>query len=125
MVRGVTELSGLREIRSMTSSKKRSIPRVQSSTYLDLYMLKKEKDRIEKEVYVLDKRKNSLQKRLTGIDAEMKKLEKKETGEQTGVHSDASPRHDASERAERERQMNIVAFKKHPAKDWKTMAIKY
>ena len=69
---------------------------------------KKEKDRIEKEVYILDKRKNSLQKRLAGIDAEMKKLEKKETGEQAG-----------------ERQMNIVAFKKHPAKDWKTMAIKY
>ena len=116
MVRGVTELSGLREIRSMTSSKKRSIPRVQSSTYLDLYMLKKEKDRIEKEVYVLDKRKNSLQKRLAGIDAEMKKLEKKETGEQAGVHSDAS---------ERERQMNAEAFRKNPAKDWKTMAIKY
>jgi hypothetical protein len=48
MVRGITELSGLREIRTMTSSKKRSIPRVQSSAYLDLYMLKKEKDRIEK-----------------------------------------------------------------------------
>ena len=111
MVRGVTELSGLREIRSMTSSKKRSIPRVQSSTYLDLYMLKKEKDRIEKEVYILDKRKNSMQKRLAEIDAEMKKLEKKEqkeTGEQAG-----------------ERQMNAEAFRKNPAKDWKTMAIKY
>lgn len=107
MVRGVTELSGLREIKSMTSSKKRSIPRVQSSAYLDLYMLKKEKDRIEKEVYILDKRKNSMQKRLTGIDAEMKKLEKKEQKE-TG-----------------ERQMNAEAFRKNPAKDWKTMAIKY
>lgn len=108
MARGVTELSGLREIRSMTSSKKRSIPRVQSSAYLDLYMLKKEKDRVEKEVYILDKRKSSMQKRLAEIDAEMKKLEKKETGEQAG-----------------ERQMNAETIKKHPAKDWKTMAIKY
>ena len=104
MARGVTELSGLREIRSMHSSKKRSMPRVQSSAYLDLYMLKKEKDRLEKEVYILDKRKNSLQKRLAEIDAEMKKLEKKEAGE---------------------RQMSAEAFKKHSAKDWKTMAIKY
>jgi len=111
MVRGVTELSGLREIKSMTSSKKRSIPRVQSSAYLDLYMLKKEKDRIEKEVYILEKRKNSMQKRLAGIDAEMKKLEQKEAGE----------------RQMNDGETNAAASRKNPAKDkdWKTMAIKY
>lgn len=104
MVRGVTELSGLREIRTLHSTKKRSIPRAQSSAYLDLYMLRKEKDRLEKEVYILDKRKKSMQKRLDEIDAEMKKLEEAET---------------------RRRQANPDGFKKPPAKDWKTMPLKY
>jgi len=78
MVRGVTELSGLREIRTLHSAKKRSIPRVQSSTYLDLYMLGKEKDRLEKEMFILEKRKTSMQKRLDEIAVEMKKLEEAE-----------------------------------------------
>lgn len=104
MVRGVTELSGLREIRSMHSSRKRSIPRVQSSAYLDLYMLRKEKDRLEKEVYILDKRKKGMQKRLDEIDAEMKKLEEAEA---------------------KGRQTNPQGFKKPPEKDWKTMPLKY
>lgn len=104
MVRGVTELSGLRETRTIHSTKKRSIPRVQSSAYLDLYMLKKEKDRLEKEIYILDKRKKSLQKRLDEIDTEMKRLEGAEA---------------------RKRQANLGFFKKPSGKDWKTMPIKY
>ncbi|MCX6340102.1 MAG: hypothetical protein NTX71_09335 [Candidatus Aureabacteria bacterium] len=104
MVRGVTELSGLREVRTLHSAKKRSIPRVQSSTYLDLYMLKKEKDRLEKETYILDKRKKSMQKRIDEINAEMKKLE------------EAEPRRS---------QADPGGFKKPPSKDWKTMHLKY
>lgn len=79
MVRGATELSGLGEIRTMHSAKKRSIPRVQSSAYLDLYMLGKEKDRMEKEMFILEKRKTSLQKRLDEVAVEMNKLEGAET----------------------------------------------
>ena len=104
MVRGATELSGLREIRTMHSSKKRSIPRVQSSAYLDLYMLRKEKDRLEKEVYILDKRKKGMQKRLNEIDVEMERLEKAEA---------------------KGRQDNPYLFKKPSGKDWKTMPLKY
>lgn len=104
MVRGATELSGLREMRTMHSSKKRSIPRVQSSTYLDLYMLGKEKDRLEKEMFIIEKRKASLQKRLDEIAVEMKKLEGAET---------------------REKRATSDESKKHPPKDWKTMAMTY
>ena len=107
MVRGVTELSGLREVRTLHSAKKRSIPRVQSSTYLDLYMLKKEKDRLEKETYVLDKRKKSMQKRIDEIGAEMKKLEEAEQAEP------------------RISQARPEGFKKPSGKDWKTMHLKY
>jgi len=104
MVRGATELSGLREIKTMHSSKKRSIPRVQSSAYLDLYMLRKEKDRLEKEVCILDKRRKSIQKRLDEINTEMEKLEKIEA---------------------RKVEANLETSTKPSGKDWKTMALKY
>jgi uncharacterized membrane protein YgaE (UPF0421/DUF939 family) len=104
MVRGATEISGLRDIRTMHSSKKRSIPRVQSSAYLDLYMLRKEKDRLEKEVYILDKRKNGIQKRLDEINTEMEKLEKAEA---------------------MRREANPEGLKKSSRRGWKTMTLRY
>jgi len=104
MVKGVTEVSGLRDIRTMHSSKKRSIPRVQSSAYLDLYMLRKEKDRLEKEVYILDKRKKNIQKRIDEVNTEMDKLEKAEA---------------------LKRQDSPKKLKKPSEKHWKTMPLKY
>jgi hypothetical protein len=104
MVRSATELSGLREIRTMHSSKKRSIPRVQSSAHLDLYMLRKEKDRLEKEVCILDKRRKGIQKRLDEISAEMERLEKTEA---------------------RRTEANLEKSTKPSGKDWKTMALNY
>lgn len=77
-MKSVSEISGLRSIKSMHSSGKRSIPRVQSSTYLDLYMLRKEKDRLEKEIYILDKRKKDILKKLDEVNKEMDKLQKVE-----------------------------------------------
>jgi len=77
-MKSVSEISGLRSIKSMHSSGKRSIPRVQSSTYLDLYMLRKEKDRLEKEIYILDKRKKDILKKLDEVNKETDKLQKVE-----------------------------------------------
>lgn len=104
MVRSATEISSLRDIRTMHSSKKRSIPRIQSSAYLDLYMLRKEKDRLEKESGILNKRNKSVQKRIDEIDTEMGRLEKAEG---------------------KSRQTNFLGFKKPSGKDWKTMPLKY
>ena len=104
MVQGVTELSGLRNIRTMHSSNKRSIPRVQSSAYLELYMLRKEKDRLGKEVQVLEKRKKSNRKRIDEISVEMERLEKEEA---------------------MGRQDSLEGIKKPSEKEWKTMSLKY
>ena len=89
----------------MHSTGKRSIPRLESSAYLDLYMLKKEKDRLEKEIYILEKRKKSMQKRLDEIDAEMSNLQEAE--------------------AARRQTTSVKEFKKPSEKSWKTMALKY
>jgi hypothetical protein len=52
------------------------MPRVESSAYLDLYMLRKEKERLEKEDAILEKRKAVIQKKLEDIEREMEVLEK-------------------------------------------------
>ena len=87
MPRGVGDIGGLRNIRSMHSSGKRSIPRVESSAYLDLYMLRKEEERLEKEDAILEKRKVAIQKRLEDIKKEKEALEglyKQEKEQQAG-----------------------------------------
>ena len=103
-MKGVSEISGLRSIKSMHSSSKRSIPRVQGSVHLDLYILHKEKDRLDKEIYILDKRKNETQKKLDDVNKEMEKLQKAKTG----------------------RKERVLKESEKPAeKEWKTMRLKY
>jgi len=72
-MRDVNSLKGLQVVRTMHSTKKRSIPRIQSSTYLDLYMLNKEKERLLKEDERLCRRKDAIKKRMEEIDLEMNK----------------------------------------------------
>jgi predicted nuclease with TOPRIM domain len=75
MVKGGAEMKGLKETRTMHGSQKRSMPRVKSSAYLDLFILGKEKDRLLKELSVMEKRKEGLDKRLAEIAVEWKKLD--------------------------------------------------
>lgn len=103
-MKGVSEISGLQSIKSMHSTGKRSIPRTQSSAYLDLYMLRKEKDRLEKEITILDKRKKGMQKKLDDINNEMDKLQKSEAERKEGASEE---------------------FKTPSEKEWKTMKLKY
>ena len=103
-MRGASEINGLRGIKSMHSTSKRSIPRAESSAYLDLYMLRKEKDRLEKEIYILEKRKKDAEKKLNDIDKQMDKLQKAEV-----------------ERKDKASQ----GFSELPDKNWKTMSLKY
>ena len=98
MARGVSDISGLRNIRSMHSEGKRSIPMVASSAYLDLYMLRKEKERLEKEDANLEKRKAGIRKRLDHI-------KKQEMGWQAGQRE--------------------VVKEETQKKKWKKMALSY
>lgn len=104
MVRKKTEISGLRDIKTLQSTRKRSIPRIQSSAYLDLYVLRKERDRLEKEIYILDKRKKNIEKRLKEIDAQMDNLEKAEVAK---------------------RQTDSQGYKGPLKRDLRRMALKY
>jgi hypothetical protein len=110
MPRGVSDVGGLRNIRSMHSTGKRSIPRVASSAYLDLYMLRKEKERLEKEDAMLEKRKVGIRKKLEDIEKEMEVLEKaaqQEKGEGNGYKKE------------------VMKETKSQEKKWKKMSLSY
>jgi hypothetical protein len=75
MERNTSEIRGLRNIRSMRSTGKNSIPKNQSSAYLDLYMLNIEKKRLLKEDENLSIRKDTIRKRLEEIKLQMDRLQ--------------------------------------------------
>jgi tRNA(Ser,Leu) C12 N-acetylase TAN1 len=73
-MRSMTELVGLRDIRTFRGTGKRVILRVQSSAHLDLYILEKERERLNREAAVLEKRSRTVQKRLEEIQVQVKSL---------------------------------------------------
>lgn len=83
-MKGIHELPGLKNIKSIHSVGARSIPKVQRSSYLELYILKREKDRLEKEMFILEKKMDaagrqldSVTKRIQGLQEETKEGKKK------------------------------------------------
>ena len=75
-MRGIQQMPGLKDIKSIHSIGARSIPKVQRSSYLDLYILRREKDRLEKEVLALDKRKTAADRQFNSIAKRIEKLQK-------------------------------------------------
>jgi hypothetical protein len=74
-MRGIQQMPGLRDIKSIHSVGARSIPKVQRSSYLELYILRREKDRLEKEIFALNKRKTSADRQLDSIAKRIQRLQ--------------------------------------------------
>jgi len=111
-MRDVNSLPGLHKLRTMVSSKMRSIPRVQSSSFLDLYMMSKEKERLLKESERLGRRDAIIKKRLEEIERETSKLQEIEA-----VGSKASPNLNSSE--------DLLNQQDGAKKEWKKMKLNY
>lgn len=101
-MKGIEQVISVRDIKSIRSIGARSIPKIQRFTYLELYMHRREKDRLEKEIFVLDKKKISAQRLLDSINRRIEKL-------QTEVHE----------------EQKTTTYRNTPAKSMKTLAIKY
>lgn len=110
-MKDVNSLKGIHGAGTMQSRKKRSIPRVQSSTYLDLYMLDKEKERLMKEDSKLSMRKNGIRKRLEEIEHEISKIQEVEVASKVGKGIGSSGR--------------TFAQTNGAKKEFKTMALTY
>jgi len=118
-MRDVNSLPGLHKLRTMFSSKKRSIPRVQSSAYLDLYMMSKEKERLLKESERVGMRDTGIKKRLEEIDMEMNRLQ----GVENSVKSSESL---SSSRGEQSGATGSAYTQKNGVKkEWKKFSLNY
>ena len=89
-MKSAMDIRGVRDIRSMQGSGRRAIPRAQSSAHLDLYVLGKEQERLEKEASLLDKRSRAIEKRLGDIQRQTDGLENAARAEGPAL-SDARP----------------------------------
>jgi hypothetical protein len=83
-MKGMLQVTGVREIKSIHSVGARSIPKSQRSAYLELYMHRREKDRLEKEIFVLGKRRNTAKRLLDTINKRIEKLQTEAHEEQKG-----------------------------------------
>lgn len=101
-MKGMLQIPSIRDIKSIHSTGTWSIPKVQRSSYLELYMLKREKDRLEKELFALDKRRNTANRQLSSINKGIEKIQKE-------VHE----------------EQKIKTYRDIPARPVKTMAINY
>lgn len=59
-----------------------SIPKKQRSSYLELYMLKKENDRLEKEIFALEKRRKTACRQLDSVKEQIEKLREEISNEE-------------------------------------------
>jgi len=101
-MKGALRMPGIRDIKNIRSIGVRSIPKVQRSSYLELYGLRREKDRWEKELFALDKRRNVANRQLESIDKRIEKLQK-----------------------EAQEEQKIKTHRSIPTRPLKTMAINY
>lgn len=101
-MKGMLQVSGARDVKSIHSAGLRAIPKIQRSSYLELYTFKREKDRLEKEIFSLDKRRNTAQRILNSLYQRIETLEKE-------IHEEGK----------------IKTYRNVPAKPVKTMAINY
>jgi len=76
------DIPGLTSIKTSQKSKVRSMPRSKGSEYLDLFLLEKNKARLEKEKKNVEKRKAQVEEDIKSIDQEKLELESMVAGEE-------------------------------------------
>jgi len=107
-------MRGLHSVKTIQSSKKRSIPRIQSSTYLELYMLQKEKDRLIKENERLMMKMEQTNKHIEEIDIEVNKLQEVEITKQA-----------KTDKGLKKNNFTQNTQKQGEKKEWKKMSLNY
>lgn len=94
-MRSITQLKSLGDIRTTIGTHARSTPRQQGSTYLEVYLLDKERQRLEAELAMLAKRQRRVEARLGEIRPTIEKLggRRPNSGESSGPPSVAAAEH--------------------------------
>jgi len=93
-MKGIQQISSLRNLRDIHSVGIRSIPKAQRSSYLEQYVLRREKDRLEKEIVALTKRKAAAERKFGCIEKQIERLQKEaREGQKTKSPKNAPLRH--------------------------------
>ena len=87
----IQQLPSLSDIKSVRSVGATSIPKIKRPGHLELYVLGREKDRLEKELAALNKRRNTVQKNLTAVNEQIKKLQKEALEQQKSKDCESTP----------------------------------
>jgi len=66
-VQGISQVKGLRDVRTTISTQVRACPRTKGSTYLEVYRLDKEKQRLEMVLLAMAKQQQRINRRLGEI----------------------------------------------------------
>jgi len=87
----IQQLPNLSDIKSVRSVGATSIPKIKRPGHLELYVLGREKDRLEKELAALNKRRNTVKKNLSGVNDQIEKLQKQAYEQQKNRGSESTP----------------------------------
>jgi len=87
----IQQLPNLSDIKSVRSVGATSIPKVKRPGHLELYVLGREKDRLEKELAALNKRRNTVIKNLAGVNEQIQKLQKQTYEQQRNKDQENTP----------------------------------
>ena len=110
-MKSITDIrAGAANIKSARSIRARSAPKSKDSTYLDLFLLNKEKARLKQEQYILGKRQEQNRKRLEEIEA--------------SIELAAMSARELERNLERGESLPSTA-KLPPGKKWHTMPLSY
>lgn len=116
-MKDVTDAKGLRQLHTATTRRLRAKPPQQGTAHLEMYLLSKEKQRLEQEMAHLDQRRESIHRRVTEILEDFTRLQQVAQQDEAGGVSDgshlqtpASPAQPSPGQAERR---------------WKTMPLEY
>jgi len=114
-MKSVTETKSLGDIRTATSHHISAKPPLKGTAYLDLYLLDKEKQRLEKQLFCMGQRQRRINERLSEIRKGMEKM---------------------AEAAQEEQKVNqpavtiasgeqVAPVRQHEGRQWKKMAMDY
>lgn len=110
-MKDVTSAKGLSDLRTATTHHVASKPPRKGTTYLDLYSLSMEKQRLEKELSRLEQRKKRIHERLGEVASAMERLhEAAERGRATQAKPGLDPR---------------AAMQQPGGRQWKKMPVDY
>ncbi|MFH1560622.1 MAG: hypothetical protein ABID84_04350 [Chloroflexota bacterium] len=116
-MKGVTETKGLQNLKTATTQRIRTKPPQRGTAHLDMYLLSKEKQRLEQELAHLDKRRARIQSHIAEVVDQLLRLrvvaQQEETGEMSegpGVEGTIKPAMSSARQAQPR---------------WKTMRLEY